>query len=108
MKSALCINGQIYELLSSLQGSQHLLKPSTLNLHKCENIRRVQSTKYISKYIDLNTNTHLVQQKSDEWFQLQKKSFITDSTMLDALGFHGKKELNNHFHEFPKKRLKNF
>ena len=75
-----------------------------MNLHKCENIRRLQSTKYISNYIDLNTNTHLVKQQTDEWFQLHKKCFVTASTMFNALGFHGRKELNIHFHEFVHKK----
>ena len=68
-----------------------------MNVHKCENIRRLQSPKYICNYIDLSVNTHLVKQQTDEWFQLH-------STMFNALGFHGRKELNNHFQEHVHKK----
>ena len=75
-----------------------------MNVHKCENIRRLQSPKYICNYIDLSVNTHLVKQQTDEWLQLHKKCFITASTMFNALGFHGRKELNNHFQEHVHKK----
>ena len=97
VKSALSINGRICELLSSLHGNWHLLKTSTLYLSNCENVKCLQSTSYISRYIDLNVNTHLVKQKSDEWFELHKKCFVTASTIYNALGFHGWKELNMQF-----------
>ena len=104
MKSALSINGRICELLSSLHGNQHLLKTSTLNISNCQNVQCLLSPSYISRYIDLNVNTHLVKQKSDEWFELCKNCFVTASTMYTALGFHGRKELNMHFNEFVYKK----
>ena len=104
VKSALSINGRICELLSSLHGNQHLLKTSTLNISNCQNVQCLQSPSYISRYIDLNVNTHLVKQKSDEWFDLCKNCFITASTIYTALGFHGRKELKMHFNEFVYKK----
>ena len=100
MKSALSINGRICELLNSLHGNQHLLKTSTLNISNCQNVQCLQSPSYISRYIDLNVNTHLVKQKSD----LCKNCFITASTIYTSLGCHRRKELKMHFSEFVYKK----
>ena len=86
VKSALNLNGRICELLSHFQGNLHLLCTKNMNINQCNNIHLLHEPKCIQNFLDLNENTNLVKQRSEEWFKLCKRAFVTGSTMYNALG----------------------
>ena len=48
----------------------------------------------------LEQNPQYVKQRSDKWFQLRKKSWVTGSTMHNALGLRNLKSQKLHFNNF--------
>ena len=104
IKSALNLNGRICELLSHFQGNLHLLHTTNIKINQCNNIHLLHEPKYIQNFLDLNENTNLVKQRSEEWFELCKRALVTGSTMYNALGLQGRKELNYHFNDFKYKK----
>ena len=97
---ALALNLRICKCLAKLQGTEDHFNPENIILCNVHNVRRLHNTSYVGANCDLNVNTHLIKQGSEEWMDLRKSSHITGSTAYNALGFRGFKSVREHFKQF--------
>ena len=100
INKALALNLRICKCLVQLQSSEDHFNPENITLCNVHNVRRLHNTSYVGAHCDLNVNTHLIKQGSEEWMDLRKSSHITGSTAYNALGFRGFKSMREDFKQF--------
>ena len=101
---ALQLNLHICQCLAKMQNNEHVMRTGNVNLSTQINVRRLLSTEYVSRHIDIQESPHLIKQGSEKWMEFRKKSHITASTAYNALGFRGFSKVKEHFNEFVYKR----
>ena len=83
------LNGRILKILSHLQKNSDVFSSQKpVELHLQDNAHFLFPPEHLCAYfnLDLLENTDIIKQRSEKWFNVQKKAKVTGSTMYNALG----------------------
>lgn len=96
---------QILHHLANLMNSEHMIwKMDEVVLSQCSNARILHDVSYIRQHVDIDDETELVKQRSEEWKKLREACVITGSTCFNALGLRNRKSMDEHYDEFVYKK----
>ena len=104
-RRALQFNLDLFKLLANLNNVRHWI-PETQHvfLQNQPNYFSLLPPERLSHLLDLEDRNHFrsVKQRSDEWYNLRKKSRLTGSTMYKALGLDTLRAQKEHFDVYVK------
>ena len=101
IRKVLILNLNLSRLCSGIQENLHIFNLSNnIDMHHISNLRLLHEASYICDNINALDYPHLIKRHSEPWQDLVKQSYVTDTTICDALGLKGFKTMRKHFKLF--------
>ena len=101
IRKVLILNLNLSRLCSGIQENLHIFNSSNnIDMHHISNLRLLHEASYICDNINALDYPHLIKRHSEPWQDLVKQSYVTDTTICDALGLKGFKTMRKHFKLF--------
>ena len=101
IRKVLILNLNLSRLCSGIQENLHIFNSSNnIDMHHISNLRLLHEASYICDNINALDYPHLIKHHSEPWQDLVKQSYVTDTTICDALGLKGFKTMRKHFKLF--------
>lgn len=98
---ALQFNLKLCGIMASLNHSDgNFIASTSTNIDSLHNVRILNQPQYIQRNINLQLHPQFVKQRTNMWFRLRKKSYVTGSTLFNALGLSTLQNQKKHFREF--------
>ena len=98
---ALKFNLTLCEIMASINNNEgNFIATNVTNLDSLSNVRILNQPMYINSNVKLELQPQFVKQRTELWFKLRKKSYVTGSTCFNALGLSTLKNQRKHFREF--------
>ena len=103
MRKVLILNLNLARLCTGIQENLHIFNSSNnIDMHRISNLRLLHDASYICDNINALDYPHLIKKNSDNWHDLLHQSYVTDTTICDALGLKGFNTMRKHFKQFVK------
>ena len=101
IKKCLSTTTDLCRLASNILATKHLLQLDGIcTFDKQCNTNLLHCPEVMSKYVDFENSSQIVQQGTEQWNVNRRKSLVTASTLYSALGLRGMKEAKWHFRQF--------
>ena len=83
INNALNLNKQICYILAEINGNINLMASnSEVDFSKQSNMKLLHDPEKIKNKLDLMKHTHIVKQRTDLWFKLQKEARVTGKYII--------------------------
>ena len=87
IQKCLTNNHKLCEIMAHVNDNEDIIVGGdSMDIEDQMNVRVLLPPDKLPEPLDLERNPHLIKQRSEEWFQLMKKAFITASSAFNALG----------------------
>ena len=97
------LNLNLGRLCSGIQENLHIFNSSNnIDVRHISNFHLLHEASYICDNINALDYPHLMKRHSEPWQDLVKQSYVTDTTICDALRLKGFKMMRKHFKQFVK------
>ena len=105
ISKALQLNKRICSIMASInQNLENFAKDDIIDLSTNSNLKLLHDPEVLKSKVNLNNHHDLIKQRSELWFEIQKKAYVTGSTIYKSLGLDNLKNQKKHFDEFVLKR----
>ena len=103
IRKVLILNLNLARLCTGIQENLHIFNSSNnIDMRHISNLRLLHDASYICDNINALDYPHLIKKNSDNWHDLLHQSYVTDTTICDALGLKGFNTMRKHFKQFVK------